>query len=59
MAKIQDGTVDLWGEVAQGSDRKAVELLAGNVAGVKTVRDHLTVTEPLPSPARLERRKAA
>jgi CBS domain-containing protein len=42
---VQDGTVDLWGEVAQRSDRKAVELLAENVAGVKSVRDHLTVTE--------------
>jgi osmotically-inducible protein OsmY len=42
---VQDGTVDLWGEVAQGNDRQAVELLAENVAGVKSVRDHLTVTE--------------
>jgi osmotically-inducible protein OsmY len=42
---VQDGTVDLWGEVGQGSDRKAIELLAKNVAGVRTVRDHLTVTE--------------
>jgi predicted transcriptional regulator len=28
---VQDGTVDLWGEVAQGSDRKAIELLANAV----------------------------
>jgi predicted transcriptional regulator len=42
---VQDGTVDLWGEVAQRSDREAIEVLAKNVPGVKTVRDHLTVTE--------------
>jgi len=38
---VQDGGVHLWGYVATEDERRALRLAAENVAGVKTVEDHL------------------
>ena len=41
-AVVHDGIVDLWGTVAEPSQREALVVLAKNVPGVALVEDHLT-----------------
>jgi osmotically-inducible protein OsmY len=41
-AVVHDGIVDLWGTVAESSQREALVVLAKNVPGVALVEDHLT-----------------
>jgi CBS domain-containing protein len=43
---VRDGTVHLWGTLVDERQRRAVCVVAENVPGVKTVRDHL-VCDPI------------
>jgi osmotically-inducible protein OsmY len=38
---VRDGVVDLWGSITDERERQALIVAAENVAGVKTVKDHL------------------
>jgi osmotically-inducible protein OsmY len=40
---VTNGTVDLWGFVNSGEERKAVRVAAENIPGVLTVNDHLSI----------------
>jgi len=44
---VHNGVVDLWGTIMDERARAAFVVAAENVAGVKEVRDHLTVIEPV------------
>jgi CBS domain-containing protein len=39
---VRNGTVDLWGAIADPKQRKALRVLVENTLGVKRVEDHLT-----------------
>src|SRR5215470_1234168 len=43
---VRDGVVELWGVITDDRARDAFKVLAENVPGVKTVRDHLAWIEP-------------
>ncbi len=43
---VHDGVVDLWGTITDEQERRAISILAENVAGVKTVHDHMVFVEP-------------
>jgi len=45
--KVADGVVDLYGAITDEYERPAVRVVAENIAGVKTVRDHLVWVEPV------------
>jgi len=40
---VTNGTVDLWGFVDSGEERKAIRVTAENIPGVVTVNDHLLI----------------
>ena len=44
--KVSEGVVDLSGMLADEAQREAVRIIAENVAGVRTVHDHLVWIEP-------------
>jgi CBS domain-containing protein len=41
-----NGVVDVWGTITNDDERRAICVIAENVAGVKTVHDHLVFVEP-------------
>lgn len=43
---VQDGTVHLWGLVDDDAERRAIVLLTQDMAGVKSVEDHLAKRPP-------------
>jgi CBS domain-containing protein len=43
---VRDGVVELWGTITDERERQAMIVAAENVAGVKTVHDHLVWIEP-------------
>jgi CBS domain-containing protein len=43
---VRDGVVELWGTILDERERQAAKVAIENVAGVKTVRDHLVRAEP-------------
>ncbi len=45
-AVVTDGVVDLWGTITDEKERRAINILAENVPGVKTVHDHMVFVEP-------------
>jgi CBS-domain-containing membrane protein len=45
---VNNGTVNLWGQIRSEAERRAVRIAAENVVGVKAISDHLTL-EPLPA----------
>ena len=44
---VRNGVVELWGSIFDEHERQAVRVAVENVAGVKTVKDHLVWIEPL------------
>jgi len=44
---VCDGIVEIWGSIMDDRERRAITVAAENVAGVKAVRDHLVLIEPL------------
>lgn len=44
---VSKGVVDLWGTIMDERDRKALQVLAENVSGVKAVNDHTVWIEPM------------
>lgn len=44
---VRDGVVELWGAVLDERERGAVRVLAENVPGVRTIKDHLIWVEPV------------
>jgi CBS-domain-containing membrane protein len=44
---VRDGVVDLWGTITDERERQALIVAAENVAGVKSVNDHLAWIEPM------------
>jgi CBS domain-containing protein len=54
-AVVHDGIVDLWGTVAEPSQREALVVLAKNVPGVVLVEDHLTAAPQSTLPAKVEK----
>jgi hypothetical protein len=44
---VNKGIVDLWGTIFDERDRKALTVLAENVAGVKAVTDHTVWVEQM------------
>ncbi len=44
---VNKGVVDLWGTIMDERDRKALQVLAENVSGVKAVNDHTVWIEPM------------
>jgi CBS domain-containing protein len=45
--RVKTGTVELYGSITDERERAALRVLAGNLPGVKTVRDHLVWVEPV------------
>lgn len=45
---VNNGTVNLWGQIRSEAERRAVRVAAENIAGVKAINDHLAL-EPLPA----------
>lgn len=43
---VRDGVVELWGAVIDDRQRDALKVAAGNIPGVKAVKDHLVWIEP-------------
>jgi CBS-domain-containing membrane protein len=43
---VRDGVVELWGTITDERERQALVVAAENIAGVKSVRDHLAWVEP-------------
>ena len=43
---VADGVVDIWGTITNPDERRAICVVAENVAGVKLVHDHLVYVEP-------------
>ena len=44
---VRNGVVELWGSIFDERERQAVRVVAENVTGVKTVKDHLVWIEPM------------
>ncbi len=44
---VRDGIVELWGVILDERQREALKVAAENIAGVKTVKDHLVWVEPM------------
>jgi CBS domain-containing protein len=44
---VRNGTVELWGSIFDERERQAVRVVVENVAGVKSVKDHLVWTDPM------------
>jgi len=44
---VCDGIVEIWGSIMDDRERRAIVVAAENVAGVKVVRDHLVLIEPM------------
>jgi CBS domain-containing protein len=44
---VRNGVVELWGAIMDERERQALIVVAENVAGVKSVRDHLVWVEPM------------
>jgi CBS domain-containing protein len=44
---VRNGIVELWGTIFDDRERKAAQVVAENVAGVKAVKDHLVWVEPM------------
>lgn len=44
---VKDGIVSIWGFVTSDRQRTAMRVLAENISGVKSVRDHSTLYEPM------------
>ncbi len=44
---VKNGVAELWGTIMDERERRACVVTAENVAGVKTVRDHLVWVEPM------------
>jgi CBS domain-containing protein len=44
---VKDGIVQLWGTIMDDREREACVVAAENIAGVKTVHDHLVWVEPM------------
>ena len=45
--QVKDGVVDIYGTITDERERTALHVLAENVPGVKSVRDHLVWVEPI------------
>ncbi len=45
--QVHDGVVELWGTILDERQRDALKVAAENIAGVKSVKDHLAWIEPL------------
>lgn len=45
---VQDGVVHLWGLAATATERRALELAAAGIGGVREVRNHLVARDELP-----------
>jgi hypothetical protein len=43
---VRNGVVELWGTITDERERQALIVASENVAGVKTVHDHLVWIEP-------------
>ncbi|MGE0223147.1 MAG: CBS domain-containing protein, partial [Acetobacteraceae bacterium] len=43
---VADGVVDLWGTITDENERRAICVVAENVAGVTKVHDHMVFVEP-------------
>ena len=43
---VRNGVVELWGTITDERERQALKVASENVAGVKTVHDHLVWIEP-------------
>jgi CBS domain-containing protein len=43
---VHDGNVDLWGFVTSNDEKKAARIAVEEVAGVKSISDHLTIPPP-------------
>jgi CBS domain-containing protein len=43
---VTNGVVDVWGTITNPDERRAICVIAENVAGVKEVHDHLVFVEP-------------
>ncbi len=43
---VHDGIVELWGVIIDDRQREALKVAAENIAGVKSVKDHLVWVEP-------------
>lgn len=43
---VSDGVVDVWGTISDEQERRAICVIAENIAGVKKVNDHLVYVEP-------------
>jgi hypothetical protein len=43
---VRNGVVELWGTITDERERQALIVASANVAGVKTVHDHLVWIEP-------------
>src|SRR5665647_732954 len=43
---VHDGTVELWGVIADERQRAALKVAAENIPGVKAVKDHMVWVEP-------------
>ncbi len=46
---VWDGSVHLWGTITDEAQRAALRVMAENVSGVREVRDHLVLVEPMPA----------
>jgi predicted transcriptional regulator len=44
---VRDGIVEFWGVILDERQRDALKVAAENIAGVKTVKDHLVWVEPM------------
>lgn len=45
--KVRNGSVDLYGTILDDRERNALLVMAENVPGVKEVRDHISLIEPI------------
>jgi CBS domain-containing protein len=44
---VRDGVVELWGGILDERERQAAKVAVENVAGVKSIKDHLVWVEPM------------
>ena len=44
---VRNGIVELWGTITDERERQALIVAAENVPGVKAVRDHLVLIDPI------------
>jgi len=56
---VRDGVVEFWGVIMDERQREALKIMAENIPGVKTVKDHLTWIEPMSGMALGEKDAAA